>query len=93
MPDDSTRRLLKVFGIAVTDLEDGAAHALAAAREAQAAGRGAPEIARILADFLPRVSDANARLIEVTRLIFEREEATLAELRSRLTQGGTGRAA
>ena len=93
MPDDSTRKLLKVFGIAVTDLEDGAARALAAAREAQAAGGGAAEIARILADFLSQVAEVNARLMEVTRLIFEPEEATLAELRAYLAPGGAGRAA
>jgi hypothetical protein len=85
--------VLKVFGIAVTELEDGAARALAAAREARGAGGGAAEIARILADFLPQVADANARLMEVTRLIFEREEATLAELRTHLAPGGAGRAA
>ena len=93
MPDDSTRRLLKVFGIAVTDFEDGAARALAAAREAQATGRSAPEIARILADFLGQVSDVNARWMEVTRLIFERQEATLAALRAALTHEGRERSA
>ncbi len=93
MPDDSTRRLLKVFGIAVTDFEDGAARVLAAAHEAQATGRGAAEIARILADFLVQVSDVNARWMEVTRLIFERQEATLAALRTGLTHGGPGRTA
>jgi hypothetical protein len=93
MPDESTRRLLKVFGIAVTDLEDGAARALAAAREAEEGGRDPTEVARILADFLGRVSEVNARWLEVTRLVFEREEATLAEFRERLGPGGAGRAA
>ena len=93
MPDDSTRKLLKVFGIAVTDLEDGATRALAAAREAEEAGRGAAEISRILAEFLGQVSDVNARLMEVTRVIFERQETALTELRARLTREGAGRPA
>ncbi len=60
MPEDSTRRLLKVFGIAVTDLED----ALAAGRPedaqkaaAQLARHGA-EIRALVERLLERASRA-----------------------------------
>jgi hypothetical protein len=45
MPDESTRRLLKVFGIAVTDLEDALAELEAALGDPSSGARAAAALA------------------------------------------------
>jgi hypothetical protein len=60
MAEDSARRLLKVFGIAVTDLED----ALAAG-EADGARKAAAELAERMKDVSALVERLSARAAEL----------------------------
>lgn len=65
MAEDATRRLLKLFGVAVTEAED----ALAALERA-AGGSGAGEATRSAAEAFDRAArDLDARWGEVGRLI------------------------
>jgi hypothetical protein len=85
MPEDSTRRLLRVFGIAMTDCEDalaGLTAALAgpsgtdAATAFEAYGKAAGEVARHWA--------------ELSRLILDYHARAEAALAGQLRRGGAG---
>ena len=65
MPEDSTRRLLRVFGIAVTDCED----ALASLEAASRGSEPAPALGPALEAFERAAVDLDARWTEVGRLI------------------------
>jgi hypothetical protein len=83
MPDDSTRRLLRIFGIAVTDCED-ALSALEAALQGSGAG-AAP--ASPLDAYERAAREAEARWTEVAHLLqgyqARARAALLAGLRAR----------
>jgi hypothetical protein len=65
MPEDSTRRLLRVFGMAVTDCED----ALVALEAASRGSEPAPALGAALEAFERAAGDLEARWTEVGRLI------------------------
>jgi hypothetical protein len=80
MPEDSTRRLLKVFGVAMTDCED----ALAGLTAALAAPSGA-EVATALESYGRAAREVGRHWAELSRLILEyharAEDALAAHLR------------
>ena len=82
MAEDSTRRLLKVFGVSVTDCEDALAALTAAIREPSAGGAAAA-----LEAYGKATRELSARWIEVSRLILDyhvrAHQAVEAYLRAR----------
>ena len=76
---DETRRLLKVFGVAVTDFEAEAEKVEAAAAQLSAA-TGKDQIGKLLKDVTELCRELNTRWLETTQHIF----ATQNRLFSRL---------
>lgn len=87
MPSDATRKLLKVFGIAVTDFED-QAEALAERAEALKA-RGAPpgEVVVLLEEAIRAVTMLIEHWREVERHLQESQRKVLGAARSLLEAG------
>jgi hypothetical protein len=83
---DDTRKLLKVFGVAVTDAEAEAERLASAARQLSA---GAPreEVAKLLKDAGDLCRELNTRWLEITQRVFaieNRLQEHLAEAGARL---------
>ena len=79
--DDDARKLLKVFGVAVTDAE-AEAERLAGTAAQLAAGAGKEEVARLLKDASELCRELNTRWLEVTQRVFaiqSRLQSQLAE--------------
>jgi hypothetical protein len=66
---DDTRKLLKVFGVAVTDAE-AEAERLAAGAAQLSAGAGQEEIARLLKDGSDLCRELTTRWLEITQRVF-----------------------
>jgi hypothetical protein len=66
---DDTRKLLKVFGVAVTDAEV-EAERLAGAASQLSAGSSKEEVARILKDSSELCKELNTRWLEITQRVF-----------------------
>ena len=87
---DETRRLLKIFGVAVTDFE-GEAEKLAAAAAQLSADSGKDQIAKLLKDATELCRELNTRWLETTQHVFaiqNRLLARCAEAAARLSDGG-----
>ena len=67
--NDDTRKLLKVFGVAVTDAE-AEAERLAATAAQLSASAGQQEIARLLKDGSDLCRELNTRWLEITQRVF-----------------------
>ena len=67
--NDDTRKLLKVFGVAVTDAE-AEAERLASAAAQLPASAGKEEIARLLKDASDLCRELNTRWLEITQRVF-----------------------
>jgi len=74
---DETRRLLKIFGVAVTDFE-AEAEKLAAAAAQLSADSGKEQIAKLLKDVTELCRDLNTRWLETTQHIFAIQNRLLA---------------
>lgn len=89
MADDSTRRLLRVFGVSVTECEDTLAALAAALRDPAVPGGGDPAAA--LEAYEKAARELAGRWTELSRLILDyhlrAEEAIAAYLRSRAGSG------
>jgi len=84
--NDDTRKLLKVFGVAVTDAE-AEAERLASAAAQLPASAGKEEIARLLKDASDLCRELNTRWLEITQRVFaiqSRLHQQLAEAGARL---------
>jgi hypothetical protein len=84
--NDDTRKLLKVFGVAVTDAE-AEAERLAGAAAQLSAGAGKEEVARLLKDASDLCRELNTRWLEITERVFAiqgRLQQQLAEAGARL---------
>ena len=85
MSNDDTRKLMKVFGVAVTDSE-AEAEKLAARAASLTAGGGKEEVVALLKDASDLLRELNTRWLEVTQRVFEiqgRLQAQLAEAAAR----------
>jgi hypothetical protein len=83
---DDTRKLLKVFGVAVTDAE-AEAEKLAATAAQLSAGASTEEIAKLLTDGSELCRELSTRWLEVTQRVFAiqgRLQQQLAEAGARL---------
>ena len=67
--NDDTRKLLKVFGVAVTDAE-AEAERLAGTAAQLSASAGKEEVARLLKDANELCRELNTRWLEVTQRVF-----------------------
>jgi hypothetical protein len=74
---EDTRRLLKVFGVSVTDFEDEAARLVAAA-DALSAASGPEQVAELLTDVADLCRELNMRWLETTQHIFAAQNQLLA---------------
>ena len=83
MNDDDTRKLLKVFGVAVTDAE-AEAERLAGSAAQLAAGAGKEEVANLLKDASELCRELNTRWLEIT----ERVVAIQGRLHQQLAEAG-----
>ena len=84
--NDDTRKLLKVFGVAVTDAE-AEAERLAGTAARLSASAGKEEIARLLKDGGDLCRELNTRWLEITERVFAiqgRLQQQLAEAGARL---------
>ena len=84
--NDDTRKLLKVFGVAVTDAE-AEAERLAGTAAGLSASSGKEEIARLLKDGGDLCRELNTRWLEITQRVFaiqNRLQQQLAEAGARL---------
>ena len=67
--NDDTRKLLKVFGVAVTDAE-AEAERLAGTAAQLPAGAGKEEVAKLLKDAGDLCRELNTRWLEITQRVF-----------------------
>lgn len=74
---DETRKLLKLFGVSVTDFE-AEADKLAARAAALPADGGRAEVLALLKDTTELCRDVNARWLEITRHVFSAQDRFLA---------------
>src|SRR4051794_21258128 len=89
---DETRRLLKLFGVAVTDFE-AEAEKLGAAAAHLSADSGKDEISRLLKDGTELCRELNTRWLETTQHIFALQDRLLAhcaETAAKLQRGDEG---
>jgi hypothetical protein len=83
---DDTRKLLKVFGVAVTDAE-AEAEQLAGTAAQLSASAGKEQIAKLLKDGSDLCQELNTRWLEITQRVFaiqNRLQQQLAEAGARL---------
>ena len=84
--NDDTRKLLKVFGVAVTDAE-AEAERLAGTAAQVSASAGKEEVAKLLKDASELCRELNTRWLEITERVFaiqSRLQQQLAEAGARL---------
>jgi len=79
MAEEDTRKLLRVFGVTVTNFEDRSAQFLERAMQLRQAG-DAQGIAALLKDAADALMDLQARWMEITDLITQRQRQLLTEL-------------
>jgi hypothetical protein len=77
MMSDETRKILKLFGVAVTDFE-AEAERLAAVAAQLGTGSSRDEVARLLQDAAELCREVNARWFEATRHVHLVQEQLLA---------------
>jgi hypothetical protein len=75
--NDETRKLLKIFGVAVTDFE-AEAEKLAAAAAQLAPDSGRDQVAGLLKDSADLCRELNTRWLEITQLVFALQDRLLA---------------
>lgn len=80
MAEDSTRKLLKVFGVAVTDFEDRCQEIVRQARDAGDRGGDPAAFLLLLEGLVQSTSEVTRRLLEVTQLIIEQQNRTVGEV-------------
>lgn len=76
---DTTRKLLKIFGIAVTDYQERTRQLL----QRRAAARSAEDVERVLREAAEVSADLNRRLQEVTNHVLQLQSDFLMELVAR----------
>ena len=75
--NDETRRLLKIFGVAVTDFEAEAEKLVAAAAQLSS-GSGQDQIARLMKDATDLCRELNTRWLEITQRVFALQDRLLS---------------
>jgi hypothetical protein len=78
--EEYTRKLLKVFGVAVTDFEDRCQQICQQARQAIRQEADLGSFLPLLEGLARSTSEVTQRLLEVTQAVIERHNRTCAEL-------------
>ena len=78
--NDETRKLLKIFGVAVTDFE-AEAEKLAAAAAQLSPDSSRDQVAKLMKDAAELSRELNARWLEITQRVFALQERLLSALR------------
>ena len=79
-PMDPTRRLLRVFGVKVTDYEERTAALL----ERAAAATERDDLLELMTEAIELTADVNARLRDVTNHVLDTQACVMTELRATL---------
>ena len=77
-PMDPTRRLLRVFGVKVTDYEERTAALL----ERAAAATARDDMLQLMTEAIELTADVNARLRDVTNHVLDTQARVMNELRA-----------
>ncbi len=77
-PMDPTRRLLRVFGVKVTDYEERTAALL----ERAAAATERDDLLQLMTEAMELTADVNARLRDVTNHVLDTQARVMTELRA-----------
>jgi hypothetical protein len=77
-PMDPTRRLLRVFGVKVTDYEERTAALL----ERAAAATERDELLQVMTEAMELTADLNTRLCDMTNHVLETQARVMTELRA-----------
>lgn len=87
MAEDFTRKMLKVFGVAVTDFED-------ASRRLQQQAKAAPphDLLALAGETIAASAEVNRRWLEVSRTLFEEQARLHAEVGQRIAAARGGQA-
>ena len=80
MAEELTRKLLKVFGVAVTDFEDRCQEIAQQAQDTMASGDDPAAFLPLLEGLVRSTAEVTRRLLEVTQFIVEQQNRTSAEL-------------
>lgn len=80
MAEDSTRKLLKVFGVAVTDFEDRCLQIAQQARDAADQDGDPTAFLPLLEGLVRSGSEVGKQLMEVTQFIVEQQKKTHTEV-------------
>ena len=80
---DPTRRLLKVFGVRVTDYEERTERI----REELAAGPSSDQAVRLAAEAVELTMDLNRQLREMSDHVLDTQSAVLSEIKNALDRG------
>jgi len=87
MAEDSTRKLLKVFGVAVTDFEDRCQEIARGVRDVASRGGDPAAFLPLLEGLVRSTAEVTRRLLEVTQLIVEQQNRTAGEVLGVLEEG------
>jgi hypothetical protein len=87
MADDLTRKMLKVFGVAVTDFEDASRRI-----QEQAKVGGEEDLLRLAGEALAASAEVSRRWLEVCRYLFEEQGRLHADLAQRIAAARGGSA-
>ncbi len=79
-PMDTTRRLLRVFGVKVTDYEERTTALL----ERAAAATERDDLLELMTEAIELTADVNARLRDVTNHVLDTQARVMTELRATL---------
>jgi len=85
MADDTTRKLLKVFGVAVTDFEDASRRL-----QEQAKSGATQDILKLASDTIAASAEVNRRWFEMSRCIFDEQARLHTEVAQRIAAAGGG---
>jgi hypothetical protein len=83
-PDDPTRRMLRVFGVTVSNYEERTARL----REGPLDGIPADELRRLAAEAIAQTAELNAQLRLMTDHVLETQNAVLAQVKAALDRAG-----
>ena len=89
MAEELTRKVLKVFGVALTDFEDRCAAAAQRARDEAGRGADPAEFLPILEELVRSTSEVWRRWIEVTQVIHDQHCRVHAEVLNLLDEAKT----
>ena len=88
MAEEATRRLLKVFGIAVTEFEEITQQILADAKAAVAQRGGAEALLPLLAKLLKAEGDLTSRWADLSRFVSDTQGRAYGELIRLIEEAG-----